>query len=80
MGEFQTAFLHPWRTLREGDGIWRDVPNKSKQLNPFTKGPSRSPLAKGTCDGHVTEGIPICDLRLDLAMHFKAKLWVISTY
>ncbi len=28
---------------------------ESEQLNPFTKGPSRSPLAKGTFDGHFTE-------------------------
>ncbi len=61
VGEYQTAFLHPWRALREGDAICRDVPNESEQLNPFTKGPSRSPLAKGTCDGHFTEGISVCD-------------------
>ncbi len=40
---------------------FRDVPNESEQLNPFTKGPSRNPLAKGTCDGHFTEVISICD-------------------
>ncbi len=27
MGEFQTAFLRPWRALREGNTICRDVPN-----------------------------------------------------
>ncbi len=37
------------------------VPNESEQLIPFMKGPSRSPLAKGTCDGHFTEVISVCD-------------------
>ncbi len=61
VGKFQMAFLHPWRALREGDAICRDVLNESEQLNPFTKGPFKSPLAKGTCDGHFTEVISVCD-------------------
>ncbi len=60
-GEFQTAFLRSSMVLREGDAICRDFPNESEQLSPFTKGPSRSPLAKGTCDGHFTKVISVCD-------------------
>lgn len=47
MHYFQTMFLHPFF---EGDVIYRGV-NESEQLNPFMKGPSTSPLVKGTCDG-----------------------------
>ncbi len=66
------AMLYHWATgtlnntyvyihFREGDAICRGVPNESEQLNPYTKGPSRSLLAKGTCDGHFTEVISVCD-------------------
>ncbi len=60
-GQFQTAF-----SLLEGDAICRDFQTK---VNNWI--PSRSPLAKGTCDALLWS----CDLHLgDLAMHFKAKL------
>lgn len=59
--EFQKAFLRPWRELQEGDVICRDVPSKREQLNPFRKGPGRSLLVKGTCNGHFTKVISVFD-------------------
>ncbi len=43
-----------WLVCVRGEGLTdsRDVPKEREQLSPLTKGPSRSPLAKGSCDGH----------------------------
>ncbi len=42
LGRIPNGFLAPLKGTSGRGHICRDIPNESEQLNPFTKGPSRS--------------------------------------